>query len=381
VDNTRILPVLTKQNKKKIPNFACRPNKTPNSMGETKVLVSNLGPEVDDEDLVNLFQEAAVLKTAEVFKKADGTSTGTGEVVFMKREDAVKAIASLQGHPLDGKMLQLALVGVQPAFFVTGVNQPPAWGREDGVICLECLLTIPCDCPPGSGTAEAAAAALRGMSTKEVVQLFQKVLQATTGQEAASAFDVAVKNKPKLRCVGGAMLSSRVFATALQTIIKETLTDDTGGEGLASVVGQVLHAYTQALCAAVQPPPMAPAAPQAAPSPDAHHPPVPDAGAKLQEEEPIAPVVVEEAAKKAEPAGVPAGTAATEATSSSRDCRWQRLEDIRRSTTDAWRGSAASSSADEEEGSRGDEAGGPAASVSLIEKRDPAFPNIQPRNF
>ena len=117
-------------------------------MGETRVLVSNLGPEVDDEDLDKLFaQHSGPLQTAEVFKKADGTSTGTGEVVFTKREDAVKAIASLQGQPLAGKMLQLALVGVQPAFIVTGVNQPPAWGREDGVICLECLLTIPCECP------------------------------------------------------------------------------------------------------------------------------------------------------------------------------------------------------------------------------------------
>ena len=182
------------------------------------------------------------------------------------------------------------------------------------------------------------------------------------------------------------MLASRVFAPALRAIIKETMTDDMGGEGLAPVVGQVLHAYTQALCAAVQPPPMAPAAPQAAPAPAAHHPPVPDAGAKLQgEEEHIAPVVVEAA-------GVPAGTAWTEATSSSPavcsrvviDGRWQRLEGIRRSRrlsspTDAWRTAAASSSADEEEGSRGDEAGAPAASVRLFEKHDPVFPNVQPR--
>jgi hypothetical protein len=150
----------------------------------------------------------------------------------------------------------------------------PAWGREDGVICLECLLAIPCDCPPGTlGRADAAAVALRGMSTKEVVILFRKVIAAASGPDGAAVFDIAVQNRPRLRCVGGRMLASRVFASALQTIIKETLTDDVGDEGMTQMVGQMLHEYTQALCAAVQPLPVVPAAPQAAPAPAAHHPP------------------------------------------------------------------------------------------------------------
>lgn len=44
----------------------------------TKMLVSNLGPEVTDEDLEELFTEnGGPVKKAEVFYSKDGTSTGT----------------------------------------------------------------------------------------------------------------------------------------------------------------------------------------------------------------------------------------------------------------------------------------------------------------
>ena len=86
------------------------------STAGTKMLVSNLGPEVTDEDLKELFVEhGGPIKKAEIFYKQDGTSSGQGEVVFKKRADADKAIKTLNNVPLDGKPLQLALVGVSSA--------------------------------------------------------------------------------------------------------------------------------------------------------------------------------------------------------------------------------------------------------------------------
>ena len=61
------------------------------STAGTKMLVSNLGPEVTDEDLDELFTEhGGPIKKAEIFYKQDGTSSGTGEVIFKRRADADK---------------------------------------------------------------------------------------------------------------------------------------------------------------------------------------------------------------------------------------------------------------------------------------------------
>ena len=58
-----------------------------------KMLVSNLGPEVTDEDLEELFEEhGGPIKKAEIFYKQDGTSSGQGEVVFKRRADADKVL-------------------------------------------------------------------------------------------------------------------------------------------------------------------------------------------------------------------------------------------------------------------------------------------------
>lgn len=83
------------------------------STAGTKMLVSNLGPDVSSDDLQELFEEhGGPIKKAEVFYKQDGSSLGQGEVVFKRRADADKVLKTLQGVPLDGKGLQLVLVGV-----------------------------------------------------------------------------------------------------------------------------------------------------------------------------------------------------------------------------------------------------------------------------
>mmetsp|Transcript_95291 Transcript_95291/g.139152 ORF Transcript_95291/g.139152 Transcript_95291/m.139152 type:complete len:346 (-) Transcript_95291:479-1516(-) len=83
------------------------------STAGVKMLVSNLGPEVTDEDLQELFEEhGGPIKKAEIFYKQDGSSSGQGEVVFKRRADADKVLNTLQNVPLDARPLQLALVGV-----------------------------------------------------------------------------------------------------------------------------------------------------------------------------------------------------------------------------------------------------------------------------
>eukprot|EP00802_Teleaulax_amphioxeia_P028124 Tamp_29692.p3 GENE.Tamp_29692~~Tamp_29692.p3 ORF type:complete len:152 (+),score=36.08 Tamp_29692:54-458(+) len=86
------------------------------STAGTKMLVSNLGPEVTSEDLQELFEEhGGPLKKALVFYNQDGSSLGQGEVIFRRRADADRALETLNGVPLDARPLQLAIVGVASA--------------------------------------------------------------------------------------------------------------------------------------------------------------------------------------------------------------------------------------------------------------------------
>jgi len=67
------------------------------STAGTRMSVSNLGPEVTDEDLQELFEEhGGPLKSAEIFYKQGGESCGRGEVVFKRRADADKVSFPLQ---------------------------------------------------------------------------------------------------------------------------------------------------------------------------------------------------------------------------------------------------------------------------------------------
>mmetsp|Transcript_5417 Transcript_5417/g.13119 ORF Transcript_5417/g.13119 Transcript_5417/m.13119 type:complete len:132 (+) Transcript_5417:149-544(+) len=122
-----------------------------------------------------------------------------------------------------------------------------------GSICLFCLLVKPCSCPSGQPwRAEAAADELPEMTSALVFQLFRRVLEQTMGPDAVVALYAAVSaDTPGLRSIDGAMLADRSFAPQVQGIIRQTLTDNKGGE-MTRMVGHVLEAYTQALCTAVQ---------------------------------------------------------------------------------------------------------------------------------
>lgn len=87
----------------------------------TTVQVSNLDEEVTEDDIEELFSAGVkggpdvALKSAVVNYNREGKSNGTATVVFSRRQDALKAIQEYNGVPLDGKPMQLAMVGGAPA--------------------------------------------------------------------------------------------------------------------------------------------------------------------------------------------------------------------------------------------------------------------------
>jgi len=90
----------------------------------TTVQVSNLDQEVTDADIEELFtapikgsNAPVALKSFQVNYNRSGESQGTATVVFARRSDAMNAIKEYNNVPLDGKPMQLAMVGavVAPA--------------------------------------------------------------------------------------------------------------------------------------------------------------------------------------------------------------------------------------------------------------------------
>ena len=68
-------------------------------------MITNLDTEIDSEDLREIFvcedifgkRQDGDIKSCDIHTGSDGASKGTGEVVFRRRSDALRAIEELDG--------------------------------------------------------------------------------------------------------------------------------------------------------------------------------------------------------------------------------------------------------------------------------------------
>ncbi|KAF9592466.1 hypothetical protein IFM89_014956 [Coptis chinensis] len=131
-----------------------------------KLYVSNLHSGVTNEDIKELFSLIGELKRYTVHYDRNGRSSGSAEVIFTRRADALAAMKRYNNVQLDGKPMNIEIIGTSVATPVSArVNVVGgANGRGMRTVFM----------PPGSGRARTSAPVNRGsramLSKKRVVK-------------------------------------------------------------------------------------------------------------------------------------------------------------------------------------------------------------------
>ncbi|KAM5556304.1 THO complex subunit 4A [Rosa sericea] len=83
-----------------------------NREGSTKLYISNLDYDVTNRDIELLFSEVGELERHSIHHDKSGRSKGTAEVVYKNHSDALAAIERYNNQHLDGKKVEIKLVGL-----------------------------------------------------------------------------------------------------------------------------------------------------------------------------------------------------------------------------------------------------------------------------
>lgn len=79
--------------------------------GGTKLYISNLDYGVSNEDIRELFSEVGDLKRATTHYDMNGRPSGSAEVVYARRSDAIAAVKRYNNVQLDGKPMKIEIIG------------------------------------------------------------------------------------------------------------------------------------------------------------------------------------------------------------------------------------------------------------------------------
>jgi len=84
--------------------------------GSVKVLVSNLDPGVSPKDVRELYSEFGPTEKLTLNYDRSGRSQGTAEIWFTNKSDAMRAMHTYNGVPLDGKPMVVEVIGGSSSF-------------------------------------------------------------------------------------------------------------------------------------------------------------------------------------------------------------------------------------------------------------------------